>query len=121
MTVLAYLNHGRWVADCSRPDCTGAELAVPGEAFHCHNCGQLDTVTWPDNPDDIDAVLKLRPVPGTRNWFPKGHPLAEAYQLPAGETVADLVAENAAHGIGDKGQPVPVPDRPRPPGPDRPR
>lgn len=113
VTVLAYVSHGRWVADCSRPDCTGAELAIPGEAFRCHNCQQIDTVEWPDdpNPDDIMKVLSLRPVPSTRNWFPNGHPRADAYHVPTGESLADLVDENAAHGIGERGEHIPTPPR----------
>jgi hypothetical protein len=42
-------------------------------------------------PDDerqaIEAALRVRPDPTTRNWLP-------------GETVADLLRENAEHDVG---------------------
>ncbi len=110
---LAYVNHGRWVAECATPGCPGAERKWPGFAvkettvvdpltgnrftrlfgisadgwLHCANCGQLSRVQFPSEADQIEEVLSMRPVPETRNWMP-------------GETLADLTAENEAHGVG---------------------
>lgn len=98
MTVLAYVNHGRWVADCSRPACAGAESLSPRQAgFHCSNCQQLDDVTWPPNAADIWDVLQERPVPQTRNWFPDGHPLALRAGCPTGQSVEALRTEQREH------------------------
>ena len=41
-TVLAYVNHGRWVADCA---CNGGELVAPDEMMLCGSCGARNTVT----------------------------------------------------------------------------
>lgn len=94
--------HGKWVADCPHPDCRGAEhfhdpYAPPGfewggltrTAFHCRaqdGCRLSYPVVWPPNAVEIDRALGLRPIMTTRNWNP-------------GETLADLVVENLAHGI----------------------
>ena len=80
----AYVNHGRWVADCDTPYCGEAHLASPGDVFLCGNCGQQSPVTWPLDKTLIDAALSRRLVPGTRNWLP-------------GETVQDLIIENTEH------------------------
>ena len=94
MTARAYYNHGRWVADCSRPYCGGAEdLTARQGGFVCSNCRQLDTVEWPADADEITAALERRPVPQTRNWFPAGHDLALRSGCPHGQSVADLLEE----------------------------
>jgi hypothetical protein len=55
----------------------------------CVNCGRIyRKVVVPEDLDQGDAVLAKRPV-RNRNWDPR-----------RGETVADLVAENARHGLG---------------------
>ena len=77
----AYVNHGRWVADCPIPFCGQAWLAdrIPVE---CENCGQPPgPIEWPTEQERIESLLAVRPVPQTRNWLP-------------GETVDDLIAEN---------------------------
>lgn len=88
--VYAEANHGRWIAKCPRPDCTNALALDPGQtAFACvaqDGCGQTADVVWPPDPDAIETLLMLRPVPGTRNWLP-------------GETLEQLLEENAAHGL----------------------
>ena len=86
MTALAYVNHGRWVADCPTTDCPEAHLAQPGDKFDCVNCGTVGRVEFPDNHTDIDEVLERRPVPQTRNWTP-------------GESLEELVEENRAHDL----------------------
>lgn len=105
--VTARINHGRWLADCNRPGCRGAELVTPGVAFICGSCypgafaadaaerarwtriaaarGELHDVAFPEDGPAIEAALAGRDEPN-RNWTP-------------GETVADLESENAAHGI----------------------
>ncbi len=82
----AYVNHGRWVADCATAYCEEAHLVSPGDRFKCANCGETYDVTFPDDMLLIDAALSGRKVPQTRNWYPH-------------ETVADLIRENAEHGV----------------------
>ncbi len=84
MTILAYLNHGRWVVDCPDPDCGGA--AIAGDLFVCENCKRIAPIEWPKRKSLIDEITAVRPVPGTRNWTP-------------GEPVIDLLKENKAHGL----------------------
>lgn len=96
----AYVHHGRWIADCTRPACANAErLRSKQTMVCCTNCWQLAEVRWPPDADDIGRVLGLRPVPQTRNWAPAGHRQAIACHLPDGQTVADLIAENVEHGV----------------------
>lgn len=87
--VVAYVNHGRWVADC--PDCNGAEFVSMGAPFMCSNClnggsGVYRPVTIPAQRDAIERRLLQRKRVETRNW--------------RGETVAQLTDENRRHGIG---------------------
>lgn len=97
-----YVNHGRVIADCPYPHCANAEKIDPGQTlFGCSNCRQVAHIEWPPNLAEILAVLGLRPVPQTRNWFPPGHELALRAGCPDGQTVPDLVAENWEYGIGD--------------------
>jgi hypothetical protein len=91
LTGVAYAeaNWGRWIARCIRPYCTNAVGLMPGQQlFICEGgpdaCGQTADVMWPADPDAIETVLAMRPVRRTQNWLP-------------GETVEDLLAENAAH------------------------
>ena len=91
---------GMWIADCTRPDCANAEkLTLRQSIFYCSNCRQIAEMDWPDDADDLWAVLAVRPVPQTRNWFPEGHDLAVRSGTPHGQTVADLEAENREHGV----------------------
>jgi len=87
MTTYAYMNHGRWVADCARPYCGGAErVNAPFDTFFCHECGQFNTVDFPNDARRIERLLAGRPNPVTRNWHP-------------GETYDQLVEEDRAHGL----------------------
>lgn len=96
----AYVNHGRWTADCTRPYCGNAvELTRGQTTFHCINCLLITGVDWPSNPDEIWAALLLRPVPQTRNWSPAGHRQALVDGFPNGQTVADLRDENDEYGV----------------------
>jgi hypothetical protein len=99
LTAVAYMNHGRWVARCPL-GCGSAEQRGPGgdgtmgglesDRFTCRpeygGCGWRGPVTWPADIADLERVLLARPSKVTRNWQP-------------GESLFDLIAENAAHGI----------------------
>ena len=82
--VQAYVNHGRWVADCA---CNGAELVAPGQEMVCGSCGARNTVKFPGAPTltKIEAALSRR-EPYRQNWHPD-------------ETVDELVAQNIENGI----------------------
>lgn len=91
--VKAYINHGRWIAECPF-ECGSARQLQPNEqTFHCSECQSVLSVKWPDNADEIWEVLAERRAPRTRNWFPVGHPLAEKHRLPTGQTVKELREE----------------------------
>lgn len=83
-------NWGRWVARCPRQWCTNAMQVEPGDsAFIClgaGGCGWTAALVWPPDPPAIELLLMMRPVPRTRNWMP-------------GESLEDLIAENARHGV----------------------
>lgn len=84
--LVAYVNHGRWVADC--PCGSGLLCSPRDEDACCLECGLVHRVAFPE-PSDIDAatqILMQRPR-RNRNWY------------PVGEQVSDLAAENAAHGL----------------------
>jgi hypothetical protein len=93
----AYVSMGVWVAGCPRPWCIHADHCGPGpqtgrvggltlDLWHCFRCGLVCPADWPAAAADINALLAARPQPETRNWLP-------------GETVEDLLAENAIHGL----------------------
>lgn len=90
---VAYVNHGRWVADCPF-GCGGAELARE-EWFICREClnygcaGARLALVWPAEEDigAIEAALVVRPLIH-RNWDPI-------------ESLGFLLAENVAHGLFD--------------------
>lgn len=84
--VQARMNWDRWIADCWV--CASALTVPPGtDAIACWDCGAaIGPILWPRDPDGIEMVLGFRPDPNTRSWEP-------------GETISDLMAENAAHGI----------------------
>lgn len=116
MRARAYVYSGDWVADCPR-GCGNVEhlyaRANPRDAtsprmvqlpsFYCSYCkfGEAETVPveWPANMADIMTVLMLRPVPHTRNWYPGDHDTAVKHRVPHGQTVDELRAENAEHGV----------------------
>ena len=96
----AYVNHGRWIADCVRPYCANAEMVTRGQGqMRCSNCHLGQVVQWPADATPISQVLARRPVPQTRNWAPPGHRQAFASGFPEGQTVAELVDENVEHGV----------------------
>ncbi len=96
------MNDGRWVALCDTPFCNQGEqvwadaprvrrdghpYGITSEGvLYCGNCGQLSTVEWPDDKNEIERLVAFRPVPQTRHWKP-------------GETVAALKSENLKKGV----------------------
>jgi hypothetical protein len=109
----AYVYAGDWVADCphgcgnvehlyqrQRPN--GPRL-VQVPSFYCSYCKFGETepvpVDWPPNMAEIMTVLMLRPIPHTRNWYPHEHETAVRCRVPHGQSVDDLRAENAEHGV----------------------
>lgn len=89
---IAYVNHGRWVADCPSEYCNGAVGVTPGHAFLCGSCLNIEVgcryrlVEWPQERGGIEEALAARPTPEVANWRP-------------GETVRELREETAAHMI----------------------
>lgn len=77
----AYVNHGRWVADCP---CNGAERVAPGEDMECGGCGAASPVKFPAGAAEIDRLLVKR-VPANQNW--------------RGEDMAEVLGENIAAGL----------------------
>lgn len=94
--IYAYVNHGRWIAEC--PKCRWAVQGSPAELaakpLVCgvlpdgrpsRGCGHQDRVQFPPEAEAIMRVLEVREET-RRNWTPA-------------ETLADLRIENAAHGL----------------------
>lgn len=93
---MAYVNHGRWIADCPI-DCGGAQELDNGQTmFACKECYQMSEVEWPKDPGGIWEALAKRVNPKNRNWYPKGQPVAVKANLPQGQSVKDLLDEQAA-------------------------
>lgn len=80
--VAAYINHGRWVADCP---CGGAELVTENEPMLCGSCGMTSPVDFPEGQAEIERLLLQREM-RNRNWLP-------------GESVEQIAAENIENGI----------------------
>lgn len=118
MTARPYVYCGDWVACCTRPGCAGVEflhtlrypnrppgLSNPRDVrrpvFHCTYCEQRDVIDWPDPffMARVDMVLRLRPFPHNRNWYPQDHPTALAFRIPHGQSVEDLEQENREHDV----------------------
>ena len=92
--MMAWLNHGRWVVDCSADDCEAVLFAdrvacVCRDESVCEHsaipCGAPIVATFPENRTDIDRVMGRRPK-RNRNWTT--------------ETVTELKAENLLAGVG---------------------
>lgn len=100
LAVPAYVNYGRWVADC--PFCPGAEqvygelqhkdripypYGIVDSTLHCGYTGKTAPVVFPAHAPQIISILRRRPRARNRNWYPH-------------ESVQDLIDENRAHGVG---------------------
>jgi len=107
----AYVYGGDWVADCPRgcgnvehlyhpaTNRPGAPRTVQMATFACSYCRATADIQWPEHMNEIMAVLMLRPIPHTRNWYPEGHETALKYGVPHGQSVQDLRDENVEHGV----------------------
>ena len=113
----AYVYNGDWVADCPRPKdpvtgkgCGNVEFLYRPSRMNgprdtqlglylCSFCGQQAPVDWPANQHEILTVLLVRPMPNTRNWYPRDHPVAINFRLPHGQSIKELIEENEAHGV----------------------
>jgi dihydrofolate reductase len=81
------VNWSRWISFCATPGCTNAwQVNIGTILWMCRDCWAVIRPTWPADPGAIAWVLSQRPDEKTRNWLP-------------GETITDLLMENAAHGI----------------------
>jgi hypothetical protein len=100
-TVKAYVNRGRWVADC--PHCNGGIGVSPRykEAMD-FSCGTRYTVEFPSDWPEASTVLDARP-PDNANWKPND------------QRVMDLKEENLRRGVPMAGPPGILH---RPPGPE---
>jgi hypothetical protein len=105
--LVALVNGGRWIAQC---ECGGAEHVDPEtRLFMCGSCFNAEvghrwrTVELPDAQTMriVEVALLMRPEQDTRNW-------------QADESVADLIAENVAHGLMEIGDEIIIED-PTPP------
>jgi hypothetical protein len=89
----AYVNHGRWIAECPA-ECGSAVRLEPGQTlFHCSECSTISEVEWPEQADAIWEALLQRRLARTRNWFPVGHPLAVRAGCPQGQSPRELLDE----------------------------
>lgn len=88
LPLIARVNWGRWLADCPTGDLDAPVIDPQWGVAVCLTCGSVFTssIVMPPDWADIDAALMVRPLVHTRNWSPP-------------ETLADLLAENAAHGL----------------------
>lgn len=124
--VQAYVNYGRWVADCPAVGCNSAaqlrgsappepeisaliltdeqDKQMPwkrDEMFYCTACGQLAQVIWPDDEIGIFETLCERRNQANRNWYPNGHTFAVEHGLCCGQSVEELHVEHLAHSGDD--------------------
>lgn len=86
-SIPAYVNEGRWVADC--PACNGGMATSPEHAHSfCADCGTIYAVEHPPAGliRQAENVLQHR-QPRNRNW------------LPDREDIPDLQAENVLRGL----------------------
>jgi hypothetical protein len=105
--VEAHANWGAWAAKCGRcingtPFRHAPGYLRPGTpSWECWLCGAVTEVIWPSEKTmrDVERLLMMRPDPTTRNWLP-------------GESVQDLMWENAEHGILDQFKPLHVAAKP---------
>jgi hypothetical protein len=109
----AYVYSGDWVSDCPRDGCGSVEhlydrsnprnpaspRVVQKTEFRCSYCGMTAPIDWPALLAEITAILMLRPVPHTRNWYPQDHDTAVRFRIPHGQTVEQLREENVEHGV----------------------
>jgi hypothetical protein len=84
-------NWSRWISDCANPACrNGWRVDMSVVLWMCRDCWTVTRPIWPADPGAIAWLLSQRPEAKTRNWEP-------------GESLTDLLMENAAHGIVPEG------------------
>lgn len=101
-SAMAYVNFGRWIADCPLDCGNAAALEASQTTFYCNppgGCGHIATVVWPKNAVEIWEALNERPMPKTRNWFPKDHSLALRSGCPHGQSAKELRDEAKENGV----------------------
>ena len=108
----AYAYSGEWVADCPR-ECGSTEFlfdhVVPGDlrsprltrktTFYCTYCHLIADIEWAEHEELLMAELQKRPIPHTRNWYPRNHSVAVRHNIAHGQTVEELIAESQEHGV----------------------
>ena len=83
----ARVNHNRWLVDCPCGAGAAVDLGADPPVARCYEDGVVHVrVVLPPDRAALEAALLRRPLAATRNWH-------------LNETVADLAAENAAHGV----------------------
>jgi hypothetical protein len=89
--LVAYVNYGRWCADC--PFCfAGVALDPEWDQTFCLGCFRsFPSILWPGDVPGIEAALVVRWLK-RQHWNTLGGMTRNA--LIAAETVADLLAEN---------------------------
>jgi hypothetical protein len=99
-TALAYLNWGRFVADCPEPGCNDARAVyhpVTGQRQTEDVCAKGHPFAIEMPPPAVEAQLVAavseRGLEADRSWYPKGHPRAMLAGLPTGQSVKELVEE----------------------------
>lgn len=95
----AYVNYGRWIAECPSSDGGALELDPHQGMFNCPECKALMPIEWPYDADAIWNELEKRPAARNRNWFPSGHDLALRSGRPHGQTIDELREEAEANGV----------------------
>ena len=92
-SIMAYINEGRWIAECPAGDGMAFCASFREPLFWCPLCGnaanggQWLNVAFPPQKAAIERLLLLRPAVQNRNWV-----------WP--ETVAGLARENLDHWLG---------------------
>jgi hypothetical protein len=83
--LVPFVSLGAWVGQCL---CGAGVACHPGwPEARCFACGSVYVaIAWPADRAAIEAALLRRPRMENRNWHQP-------------ETVADLLAENIAHGV----------------------
>lgn len=112
---VAYLNHGRWLADCPAGCNAAMDLTTGQGSYLCGvvhpqtgqivgGCATTAPVIWPLEPQQINDAVEGRPV-ANRNWAPAGHRQTYISRTadgrlvsdvhPDGQSAADLIEEGA--------------------------
>ncbi len=73
-SVAAYVNHGRWIADCPHGDGGALMVDIHVLRFICPRCanwrvdGKWHEIILPEDFHEIERLLELRPDIMSRNW-----------------------------------------------------